>query len=846
MPTPDHTNLPLLPPVFLHRRRVSDLLDGSDGRPVVVRAPGGSGKTLAVVDWLRSRRERETTVWVALDERAAEYAGFWQLMAAALVRAGAADERLIDFVRGFIPADVAREIVGDVLAGADGPARVVVDDAHLSPWRASADLVWMLRRGVRSQLVLTTRRRSVLESPSAAARFDPLVLTEAELAFDTAETVAVVEEVVRSGRPQPRFSAVELHEATSGHPLSTRVALAALHSEAQVDAGLIAQHTANDLLPAHGVERDVALRIALAPAVDDELATTLTGLPEAPAIVRSFEHEGLGEFAADGLFSFHAVIGEAFGRLARVEIPPAESARLLRIAALGLSRREGWAMTALRLASEAHAPDLIWRFFVDHFSELINHLRPLTKHFLEQVPKETMIAGGGAAAALAIVLGEDEPRPSLETLTLANGALETLLARDEPADIVDAYLHRLAIYAAYRSVRRYEETVDVSDRLLEMMLQMTPAERGRIPVAINLGMMQAGISNILAGRFDRAVEVLTLLAEDHPVRVLHVQALRAYAHAVTGRMSESRAFVADLPVDRMSQWRASTLSTGWYIARAVGATEDRDPRAALDILGEVGRRRGVIEHWPYLLWAEGLAWLVSDDPLTGRERLHRALVENRDRPVTPESRSVMFAAAADLELATGHHEGARAYLKDDADAAFPATLLSLSRLALAEDDPTRAGIYARRALAAPRLWTRHRAEAYVLGAAAAERSGQRGAARVLAHRALALAELEGLTVPLAMVARGDLVRILGEDADRLPQGLANPFGTADDIALTTREKSVLAGLVAGTRIRDIATQSHVSHNTVKTQVRGLYRKLGVSSRDEAAAMARQFRLLDNG
>jgi DNA-binding NarL/FixJ family response regulator len=61
--------------------------------------------------------------------------------------------------------------------------------------------------------------------------------------------------------------------------------------------------------------------------------------------------------------------------------------------------------------------------------------------------------------------------------------------------------------------------------------------------------------------------------------------------------------------------------------------------------------------------------------------------------------------------------------------------------------------------------------------------------------------------------------------------------------LTTRERVVLASLDEGRTLRQIATELFVTRNTVKSQVRSVYRKLGVSTRDEALAVARRDRLL---
>lgn len=54
--------------------------------------------------------------------------------------------------------------------------------------------------------------------------------------------------------------------------------------------------------------------------------------------------------------------------------------------------------------------------------------------------------------------------------------------------------------------------------------------------------------------------------------------------------------------------------------------------------------------------------------------------------------------------------------------------------------------------------------------------------------------------------------------------------------LTRRETVVLQELHRGLTLEEIAARLYVSKNTVKTQVRSLYRKLGVSSRSDAVAM----------
>jgi LuxR family maltose regulon positive regulatory protein len=61
--------------------------------------------------------------------------------------------------------------------------------------------------------------------------------------------------------------------------------------------------------------------------------------------------------------------------------------------------------------------------------------------------------------------------------------------------------------------------------------------------------------------------------------------------------------------------------------------------------------------------------------------------------------------------------------------------------------------------------------------------------------------------------------------------------------LTERELSVLRMLAGELSRREIADALFVSLDTVKTHTRGIYRKLGASSREEAVGRARELGLL---
>lgn len=111
--------------------------------------------------------------------------------------------------------------------------------------------------------------------------------------------------------------------------------------------------------------------------------------------------------------------------------------------------------------------------------------------------------------------------------------------------------------------------------------------------------------------------------------------------------------------------------------------------------------------------------------------------------------------------------------------------------------------------------------------------GDRSSAAALARQAsLRLATAPGEAVAL-------LARL--EQLERRLEGWPRAQGLADP--LTEREVTVLQQLRSALPLREIAADLGLSVNTIKTQVRSVYRKLGVSGRCDAVTRGRQLRIL---
>lgn len=87
------------------------------------------------------------------------------------------------------------------------------------------------------------------------------------------------------------------------------------------------------------------------------------------------------------------------------------------------------------------------------------------------------------------------------------------------------------------------------------------------------------------------------------------------------------------------------------------------------------------------------------------------------------------------------------------------------------------------------------------------------------------------------------LRLMGESSVAHVDGLEADLTTLSAAAsITEREQQVLRLLSAGLSNREIASQMSLSESTVKTHLKNIFRKLGVSSRTKAIAQSRALRL----
>jgi DNA-binding CsgD family transcriptional regulator len=155
-----------------------------------------------------------------------------------------------------------------------------------------------------------------------------------------------------------------------------------------------------------------------------------------------------------------------------------------------------------------------------------------------------------------------------------------------------------------------------------------------------------------------------------------------------------------------------------------------------------------------------------------------------------------------------------------------------------------------RAIAGAPQTSRTAAQASAIEASVLLRVSSTGAARSAVDRLGALLRGTGQRTALALLPPADLDRVRAALSERgyadLFDGVAIRSALADiddGPALTPREREVLKMLEHTGSTAQIASGLFVSVNTVKSQLRTLYRKLDVTNREDAIAVAIARRLL---
>lgn len=326
----------------------------------------------------------------------------------------------------------------------------------------------------------------------------------------------------------------------------------------------------------------------------------------------------------------------------------------------------------------------------------------------------------------------------------------------------------------------------------------------------------------------------------------------ALLSAVTGDLDDARVSLSNSerwPNELPYAWRFMQRSL--RIAEHILAVDAYDA-TALDALAEtLPSTADVEEMWPFLLWTRVRQALMEGAPERGL-----ALVEETPEHHRQTAGSELLHAGmlrmlqVETRLALGHAGPARLVAQRGlATRTFGRT--TEARLALLTGDPETARHIAASTALDLTSATRVRTESTLIQAAAELALGLEKDAAQTAGRAARAISGTGLTATVLAVPGPTLLSLasLSPTAAKLQQ-LRERLDchdiypeSVDVVRLSEREGVVLRGLADGILVEDLAQSLFVSPNTIKTQMRSLYAKLGVTSRKDAVRKAHELGLV---
>ena len=887
------------------RPRLAERLDEGLGRGLVlVCAPAGYGKTVALAEW--ARRRRCPAAWLSLDAGDNDPARFWRHVVAALDRARPGIGERIGPLLG-PPAPVAFEPLVTALINelADQPgedvALLVLDDYHLigaEPVHTSFGFL-LEHRPPGMYLVLASRTDPPLALARLRASGQLAELRDVELRFTAGEAAVMLREA--AGAHVPDASVAALAARTEGWAAGLQLAGLSLRGQEDV-TGFVAAFTGShrfvlDFLAEEVLERQseqvrrFLLETSVLERLSGDLCDAVTGRPGSQALLEQAERAGLFLVPLDevrGWWRYHHLFADLLRARLQQE-QPGGIAQLHRNAA-AWHEEHGLADDAIRHA--VAAGEMAWaaRLIERHF-DTVFYLRgegATVQRWLSGLPDD---------------LVRCRPRLLLAQASLANASGRA----DEVEQLIDA-AERASAGAAEEP---FEPTVGRANSMLVNVPALIALDRSHLAqlrgdtegtaAFASRALAESGESEWLLSSIARG---FLAVAEWH--RGLLADAESALASSIGGWQAAGQPTVTawggyqlgqvqraqgrlDAAVGTYRRALDATAPPGrpplpppaphmWASARwptsATNSTapSSMSPRASRCAVGSPTPRR-----WPPG-WSRrrgsGRPPVTRPGHWTRSTRPHRP---RRARPARstssrPSERGCCWPRAT-WPLPPAGRQSKVSARTTEPDYAREPEYLVLARVLLAEGRPGPALKLLDRLHTAAAA--QHRAgsliEVGALRALALAAGGQQAAAVDALAGALILACPHGHVRVFAdegppMAA---LLRLLitaqrtGEAAAEVPLGclvrLQHAFGSTHATPdpgqspaaatpglvepLTGRELEVLGMLAAGRSNQAIASELVVTLNTVKKHVSHILGKLGAASRTEAVARARELGLI---
>jgi LuxR family transcriptional regulator, maltose regulon positive regulatory protein len=871
--------VPGLPGWAVARPRIDKLIaEGTRGPLTLVAGPPGAGKTMALAAWAAASCNPGALAWLTVDGHDSRPRVFWSYVVAALRRAGVAVPR-VRFGPGRVEVDHAfLAHLASALAAHDPRVVLVLDDLHLLAEPAVMDgLAYVLRNASPGlHLVVASRMDPMLPLHRYRLAGQLAEIRADDLAFSAEESALLLAHhgIVLSAGTLDRITG-----RIEGWAAGMRLAAMSLQGRDDPDQFAKELETGDTAITSYLVEevldaqpapaREMLLRTSILDSVNAELAGDLTGNQPEAGILPDLARAGafvrpLGQ----GWYRYHSLLATVLRLKLRIE-RSALVPDLYRRAARWY-QRNGPLDEAARYAAESGdwpfaATVVVDEFAIDQLTEPCSH-QPLAEAF-QRMPRHTAWTQPQPLLVLAAAgLSQAGGDAVTAFLVAAESMLDRLPDNEEiPARLAAAQI-RLALTRRAGDCGLVAAAAERAEALAGQLSQEVhhrhPGIRALVLTARGAADLWAGRLDEAAGRFEAGAAAAPLAGHERADGLGHV----ALAEALAGRLSNALVR-ADQAADAMSSGGDDLIEhviPSLDVALAWVYVQRGDMQGAHARLKQA---EASLRICPDRL-VSALACTVAAQRRLAGGQVSRAMEMIRQarqdwsppawlelRLTILESRICMAAGDVPAALAAAQRADPRSV--PEAAAALAHAWLAAGDLQTARhvlDDVTQnlGGTTQRLGLAG---WVAEARLSYETG------DGVRG--RRCLERALELAKAEQARLPF-VIERSWLWQVLRRDPglahhyrelDAPPvmssgavpcQRKAPPPDQAAPVVverLSERERDVLTHASSMLSTAEIATEMHLSVNTVKTHLRSIYRKLSATHRGEAVRRARQLQLI---
>ncbi|GAA4872714.1 LuxR C-terminal-related transcriptional regulator [Pseudonocardia benzenivorans] len=848
--------------VVVARPRLFRLLDDGSRYPLVtVVAPAGWGKTTLLSTWLAERADDSVVAWLSVDQEDDDPVRFWSQVIRTVTHALALppDHALPTLRPTRATSNDVRFVAEmiDVLAALPEQVCLVIDDVHeITEPSIPAGLTYLVGHTPPNfRLVLSGRFLPGIPLGRMRVLDEVLEINAAALGFTDTELTTVLDGAGHSVEPE---DTARLLQRTEGWPAGVRLAQLAMSGTVGATAALtdltgeesvVAEYFGTEVFDRQDpATREFLLHTCVTDALTADLADALTGRNDSEQLLETMARTNtfIGIQGRRPWYRYHQLFAETLRSTLRREDPQRMRAQHRTAARWHLEH--GDAVAAVR-----HAVD------------------------------------GGDLATARLALGRVWLRLVLDgELTTLNRVLD-LLPRDTVSADAELVLVRAVLHLESGRHRRALADVETGERLIHRLDGADRARAAAVAATVRLRLAQLGGDINGARHAGEAVLSSPALEVDDPLRAMALLGLGVCEY-FTGRRAAAQEILREgLRIARTTGH--DYLVTGFLSQLAVVLTAQDRPVEAVDAAQEavaLAQRRGwgatpqmaVTWHalgWAHFLWnrldeadlyldrAE-LAAPSGDAALLAVIHMVQGLVQslrrNHDAALalltTAERdlgdvidrfvfRSYIQAEVVRLLVTTGRLDEADRRLAAHRDGQPSVSLaVAEAELAWARGDAAAALVVVESAPGGTGSgFLDQHLQARVLSAVlTAELRRPDDADRIL-EEALDLALPGHYRQPFLQFGeartlleahrgcpahRRFVADLLGAD-DAPVTGAAGPGAEV----LSDREVEVLGHLAAMLTAAEIGAEMFVSVNTVKTHLKSIYRKLGVSSRRQAVA-----------